>query len=234
MKNLKGAFLGNDRYCGKSIFEGLTESVKEEFLRRAIPNKYKKNQAVFLQGNIPFGVYYLKAGKIKIVINNDDGKETIVRIVNPGEVFGHRALLAHENYNATAVILEDAEVDFFDKEFIFEMVKLHPILALNFLSMLAQAIGTIENHTSILVHKNVRERLARLLISLSDTYGEKKDDRIFLNIKLTREDMASMIGTTHETLARLFTEFKNEGIIFQDGKDIYIINTKKLSEFAND
>jgi CRP-like cAMP-binding protein len=95
-------------------------------------------------------------------------------------------------------------------------------------------VGAVENHTSILVYKNVRERLAMLLISLSQTYGDKQERGIFLNIKLTREDMASMIGSTHESLARLFTEFKNEKIILQEGKDIYIISEKKLREVAND
>jgi CRP-like cAMP-binding protein len=234
MKAKPDSFLGNGSHSGKSLFEGMPDAVKNEFTTRAITNKYKKNQTIFLQGNIPFGVHCLKSGKIKIVINNNEGKESIVRLVNPGDIFGHRALLSNEKYNASAIVLEDAVVDFYEKDYILTMIKKHPTLALNLLSLLAQAVGLVENHTSTLVYKNVRERLAMLLISLSQTYGDQQEIGILLNIKLTREDMASMIGSTHESLARLFTEFKNEKIILQEGKDIYIINEKKLREVAND
>jgi CRP-like cAMP-binding protein len=79
----------------------------------------------------------------------------------------------------------------------------------------------------------VRERFAGLLMSFVESYGVHEPRGIRLDIKLTREEMAAMIGTTVETLVRLITEFKNEGIVVQEQKVIYIINQKKLIEFAN-
>lgn len=215
------------------IFEGLEDSVLKEVRERAIPNTYKKNQAVFIQGNYPYGVFCARSGKLKIVIVNKEGKESIVRLVSAGDVFGHRSLLSGQAYHASAITLEDSVICFFEKEFILRVIKEQPLLAFNFLTQLSEEVGLAETNNSTLVHRNARERLAGLLMTLKESYGVQELKGIRLDIKLTREDMAAMIGTTHETLVRLFTEFKNEEIIVQDGKVIFIINENKLSEFAN-
>ena len=201
--------------------------------KNSILNNYSKGQAIFLQGNQPFGMFCVHSGKIKILNVNNDGKESIVRLATGGDILGHRALFSNEAYNASAITLEDSIITFFSKEFIFNVIKEHPAIALNIISLLSHTMGTAEIYSTTLVHKNVRERLAGLLFSLIRSYGIKEADRIRLDIRLTREEMAAMIGTTHETLVRLFTEFRNEEIIEQEGKIIFIINEKKLIEFAH-
>lgn len=216
-----------------SIFKSLEKSELDEINRNGICNSYKKNQAIFLQGNIPFGIYYIHTGKIKNIIVNDEGKESILGIAGPGDLVGQRSLFSKENYNASAIAIEESVVCFFEKEFFFSTIKKFPIITLNLLSQISYDMGIMEMNNVNLVHKNARERLALLLIDLKDTYGVTEAERIRLDIKLTREEMAAMIGTTHETLVRLFTEFKNEQIIIQEGKVIYIINSAKLKTFSN-
>lgn len=82
------------------------------------------------------------------------------------------------------------------------------------------------------MNKNIRERLAELLLTLSESYGEVNEDRIKLEIRLTREEMASMIGTVNETVTRFITEFKSDGIIEEEDKVIYITNQEKLMKVA--
>lgn len=217
----------------KCIFQHLDTSILAEIEKNAIFNSYKKHQAIFLQGNPPNGIFCVHSGKIKILMVNNEGKESIIRIANPGTILGHRALFSNDVYHASAIALEDSVVCFFHKDYILNLLKEQPLLALELLAQLSESAGTSDVLSATLVHKNVRERLAGLLIKLKEEYGIKEGNNYRLNIKLTREEMAAMIGTTHETLVRLATEFKNEGIIAQEGKIIIIINEQKLIEFAN-
>ena len=94
-------------------------------------------------------------------------------------------------------------------------------------------MGNAENKLTSLHQKNVRERLAELLLSLKATHGVKEKDRWRLDLKLTREEMATMIGTANETLIRFMTEFKDAGIIEQEGKVIFIKDEDELLNWAN-
>jgi CRP-like cAMP-binding protein len=124
-------------------------------------------------------------------------------------------------------------VAFLPKDYVLNLMNKHPNISLLILKQLSKHIGVSDLLNACLVHKNVRERLATLLLELKKSYGIAEGEYTRLEIKLTREEMASMIGTTLETLVRLITEFKNEEIIGQDGKILIIINEKKLIEFAN-
>jgi CRP-like cAMP-binding protein len=217
----------------ESLFFGLAPDQLKEIDDRGIPNTYKKNQAIFLQGNSSHGVFCLHSGSVKIEINNGNGKESIVRLVAPGDFFGHRAIFGNKIYQASAITLENSHVIFFEQEFFFRVIKDNPPVAFNLLTELSQLAGLAEESVVSISHQSVRERLAGLLITLKESYGVQDAIGVRLDIKLTREDMASMIGTSIETIARLFTEFKEEKIVFQEAKVLFIVNEKKLIEFAN-
>jgi CRP-like cAMP-binding protein len=175
----------------------------------------------------------VSTGKIKVSKIGPDGKESIVRIASAGDVIGHRSLFTNELYNATASALEDSHICFIDKQYIFKLIEKTPSVAINLIQNLSHDLGSAENKIASLSQKNVRERLAELLLSLKETFGVKEANRIRLDIKLTREEMASLIGVANETLIRFLTELKEENIIDQDGKTLYILDEEKLLEFAN-
>ncbi len=217
----------------KGIFCELEKLALKDVSENKVMNTYKKGNTIFFQGNPPFGLYCVNSGKIKISKIGNDGKESIIRIAQPGDVLGHRSLFSHENYTATATTIEDAAICFIDKKFIYKAIQEQPSIALNLIQKLSQEMGAAEAKSASMFQKNVRERLAELFLTLSKTYGVQEKKGIRLDIKLTREEMASMIGTANETVIRFISEFKDEGIIDQDGKVIYILDEEKLLEFAN-
>jgi CRP-like cAMP-binding protein len=198
-----------------------------------VTNIYKKGQTLFVQGNHPYGLYCISHGNIKLTKVGPDGKESIVRIVSGGDILGHRSLFTEDNYSATATAMEDTEVCFIDKKFILQVIKNEPSVALSIINKLSRDMGIAEKKLTSLHQKNVRERLAELLVSLKATHGIKDGDRYKIELKLTREEMATMIGTANETLIRFMTEFKEAGIIEQDGKVIYIKDEEELLNWAN-
>lgn len=197
-------------------------------------NSYKKGQPIFFQGNPPFGLYCIAKGKIKVSKVGNDGKESIVRIAGPGDVLGHRSLFSKENYTTTATVIEDAAICFLDKNYIYSALKNDPTIALNLIEKLSKDMGAAEARNASMSQKSARERLAELFLTFMKNYGQAESDgRVRLDIKLNRDEIASIVGTAHETIIRLISEFKDEGILEQEGKIIYILDEDKLLEFAN-
>ena len=205
----------------------------DEISHHKITNVYKKGQTLFVQGNHPFGLYCVSSGNIKLTKAGNDGKETILRIVHSGDILGHRSLFTDDNYAATATAMEDTVVCFIDKKFITSMMKKNPSIALNIINKLSRDMGQAENKLTSLHQKNVRERLGELILTLKASHGVLENGRWKINLKLTREEMATMIGTANETLIRFMTEFKDAGIIEQDGKVLYIKDEEELLNWAN-
>lgn len=218
---------------GAAIFCHLEKIALAGVSERKVMNKYKKGQTIYFQGNPSFGLYCINSGKIKISNLGSDGKESILRIASGGDALGHQNLFSEENYNATATVLEDAVLCFIDKRFIYQAVKEEPTIALNIIQKLSREMGSSEVKAAAMTQKNVRERLAELLLMLQKSYGIKEKNRTRLNIFLSREEMASMVGTANETLIRFISEFKAEGLIEQEKKTIFIKDEKRLLEFAN-
>ena len=199
-----------------------------------VTNLYKKGQTLFFQGNPPYGLYCISDGTVKVSKIGNDGKESIVRMAKGGHLIGHRSLFTEDYYTATATALEDSTICFIDKKFIFKAVETKPAIAISIINKLSRDLGAAEKKVASLFQKNVRERLAELLLCLKESYGKKGEDGSWeIGIKLTREEMASMIGVANETLIRFMTEFKDEEIITQKGKTIYVINEDKLIDFAD-
>lgn len=218
---------------GKGIFCDLEHIPLDDVSKNKVMNTYKKGQVIFYQGNPSFGLYCINSGKIKITKTGNDGKESIVRLASGGDVLGHRSLFSNESYSATATALEDTAICFLDKKFIFKAIKEQPTIAMNIIQKLSREMGSAEAKSANMFQKNVRERLAELLLTLGQSYGIKEDGRTRIDIKLTREEIASMIGTASETVIRFMTEFKDEGLIEQEGKVIFISDEEGLVNLAN-
>lgn len=218
----------------KGIFCSLEQAALTEVGQHKVTNVYKKGQTLFVQGNHPFGLFCISSGNIKVTKVGADGKESIVRVASAGDVLGHRSLFTDQYYMATATALEETKVCFLDKKFILKVMQEQPSVSMQVIEKLSTDMGKAESKLSSLHQKNVRERLAELLLLLKESHGELEEDgRIKINLKLTREEMATMIGTANETLIRFITEFKDAGLIEQEGKIIFIKNEEELLDWAN-
>lgn len=218
----------------QGVFCSLNKDELQDVSDHKVTNVYKKGQTLFVQGNHPFGLYCVSSGNIKVTKVGADGKESIVRIVSAGDVLGHRSLFTDQYYTATATALEDTKVCFLDKKFIMKVIQEQPSVSMNIIEKLSSDMGAAENKLSSLHQKNVRERLAELLLLLKESHGiDEGNGKIRIDLKLTREEMATMIGTANETLIRFVSEFKEAGLIEQVGKTIYITNEEELIDWAN-
>ncbi len=225
-QQLKGAHFIIPQLNGPELIDGIN--------RFAIKNRYKKNQTLFVQGNPFYGIFLILSGKIKISQTSADGKETIIRIARPNEFLAHHHIFKHESHNSTATAIEDSLIYFLDKKSIAYLIDRFPQLTTHFYRHLLEEYREIEIKFVEKCQKNVRERLAHLLIDLAEKDGGVDENGNFkFNVFLSRENMASIIGTATETLSRFLSELKSEEIIIQKGKVLYIKDMPKLLRFAS-
>lgn len=191
-------------------------------------NTYKKGQTIFYEGNQPYGLYCIFSGRVKLFKSGVDGKQQIVRIAGPGDLLGYRALFATEPYTATAETLEDATICCIDRNAFFPLIGKNPELALSIIKKLAKELREAEHLATSIAQHSVRERMAELLLMLKETYGKQTKKGVVIDLRLSREELAEMIGITQETAIRLLSEFKKDGLIDVQDRDITILNPKAL------
>ncbi|MFM7428701.1 MAG: Crp/Fnr family transcriptional regulator [Flammeovirgaceae bacterium] len=194
---------------------------------------YTKGQNIFYEGTRPTGLFCMNGGKVKVVKNDVQGKEFILYIAKPGDFLGYRALLSEEFYGATATVLEDAKICFIPREDFFEVLQKNPVFMRKVVKEVCKEMGIMEERMAEIAHKSVRERLAGSLLMLKETYGMEGEKSELIDIALSREDLASIVGTASETIIRLLSEMKSENIIAFEGKKIRVLDAKKLARQAD-
>jgi len=160
-----------------------------------------------------------------------EGKEQIIRFITNGELIGYRSLLSDEAISASATALEDTFACYIPKSSFFKVIEENPKFSLNLLKLSCHELGEAGRMITSLAQKNVKERLAEILLILSSTFGE--DEEGYLDISLTREEIANMVGTATESVIRLISELKKEGYISSKGKRIAVSDRVALRQIAN-
>lgn len=205
--------------------ELLTNHMKEK--------QYKKGEIIFRESSFPSGIFFIVEGKAKKYKLDGNGKEHIVYVVNSGELLGYHAVLAEERYPDSAVALEESLISFIAKEDFLRALQHSAILNRRLLKTLSHEFAVLINNLTLFAQKPVRERLALQLVVLREKY--KKDFRAGMpvEINMSRDDLASLVGTARENIVRLLTEFKKDGILETHGRKIIILDVKQLIRIAD-
>lgn len=220
---------------GKSPFQDLQRPDLERLSDRKVHNLYRRSQSLYYEGNRPTGVFCVKEGRIKCYRLGPNGQRQIIRIAEPGDVLGFSSVVRSHSHVETAEALEDAVVCFIPKESFLAMIgERRELLNRLFLSLLRQN-DSLEHLIVSMATMSVRERTLRLLAHLARSYptDEKAADSIvWLDVPLTRQEMAEMIGTSVETFIRMLAELKDEGLVVSRGRSIGIPDPRKLEDLV--
>ena len=159
-------------------------------------------------------VYCIQSGHLKISWPDENfAKESIVKVVGPGDLTGYRCIFSESNYRATAIALEPITVCKIPKDFFLELMSSNPKFNFNILNKMGNEIKRAEEKLHSYCAKNVRERLAECLINLYNLSGEEIENQKIIKVKLSRDEIASLIGTAKETVVRTLASFKEEDLI---------------------
>ncbi len=216
----------------KSIFCHLTHDDLQLVNQNKWCQTIKKGQQIFSEGAYPHGIFCVNNGKIKIHQMGLEGREQIVRLAKEGDVVGYRALLSGDSYTSSATALDDCSICFIPKNVFMELVEKNKELSMQIIQLLSKNLRQAENTILHLAQKSVRERMAEALLFLKEMYGVENDGST-LTVSLSREELATLVGTATETAIRLLSEFKSNNMLEFVGKKIKIINHKELLKTAN-
>jgi len=215
-----------------SIFNDLNNEELNIFSLYKTCLNFKPQEQIFDVGGIPKGIYILNSGKIKISKFSNEGDEQIVRLENEGDIIGYRALLSGEEYSCSATAVSKSSLCFIPKAHFLDLFARNRKLTLKIMALLASDLKKAENKIVRLTHRTVRERMAEALLLLKETYGYEKDN-CTIKINFTRNEIATLAGTTRESATRILYEFSDTGILGIKGSKITIINLKELFRTAN-
>ena len=194
-------------------------------------NNYKKGNIVFHEGNKGNGVYCVHSGLLKLYKTGIDGKEQIIRFAKPGDLIGFRSILSNENACVTAKTLSPAHLCFIPAKLFVNLVQNNHDFSMHLIQLSCCELGEANKFILNMAQKNVRERLAEVLLFLKDTFG--LDNNNVLKIELTREEIANIVGTATESTIRLLSEFKKDKLIELKGRKIKLLEPKKLYRISN-
>ncbi len=215
-------FIKNDNEFSNLVFEEL-----EEFTRSKTTLSIKKGEDIVTEGHVMNGIYCLNSGKCKLSKLNTNGKSQIVKFLRKGNILGQRSMLSDEPSGLTITALEDMQVCFIPKTKIMDAIKTNPTFSLQLLKNISHQLNEANASISMMAQKSVKERLADVLIQLEGIFGIDGDG--FIDVKLTREEMANTIGTATESAIRLLSKFKVDGLLEIKGRRIRIIDKEGLA-----
>ncbi len=188
---------------------------------------YKKKETIYHEGDYPNNLYFINTGKIKTFKINDDGKEYITGLHKAGDFLGFMAMLEETDHNESASVLEEAEVNIIPREDFIQLIHSNKDVASQFIKMLANNILEKEKQLLDLAYNTVRKRVADALVRLMDKYRAESHDEDF-TMAVSRDDLASIVGTATESVIRSLADLKEDGYIEIKASKITIKKPKEL------
>jgi CRP-like cAMP-binding protein len=187
---------------------------------------FKKGEQLFIEGEEVKGMYFISKGLVKVHKRWSDEKELILRIATDGDIVGHRGLGADTVYPVSGTAMEPTDVCYIDLSFFNSTLRTNPDFQYNLLMFFAAELKESEKRMRNLAHMNVKGRIANALLYLQNKFGTDKDG--YINLSISRQDLASYTGTTYESLFRIMNELMEEKAIATDGKKTQILNPQQL------
>jgi len=207
---------------------------KEELVRMAnckTSRMVRKGETIFTEGENINGVFCVKDGVCKMTKLSSNGRDQIVHLVKKGELLGQRSMISDEPANLSAIALEDMQVCFIPKSEMLAFFNENNRFSMNVMKTICGDLREADNFMVDMAQKTVKERLAHTLLYLEDEFGINTDKT--LKLQLSREEIASMIGTATESCIRLLSDFNKSGLIELNGKKIIIKDRGKLARMSD-
>ena len=215
------------------IFCDLPTAALESFEAIKYATAYPKGAVLFVEGQAPRGIFVLCKGRVKLSICATDGKTLILKIAEPGEVLGLSATVSGKPYELTAETIDPCQVNFVKREDFLRFLREHSDACFKVAEQLSEKYNNACHEVrSLGLSHSAGEKLAKLLLEWSSRNGEAAKQEPRLKLALTHEEIAQMIGTSRETVTRLFADLKKRQIIQAKGSTLVVRNKVALKTMA--
>lgn len=213
------------------VFDGLLDEAKaarvlSELSESSRLRTYKKKQSIYQEGDLPLHVYFLKSGRVRTFMVYQDGREITTGMFTEGDFFGYESILAQVPYSDHAETLDLCDVHLIPRDDFNNLLFRNPAISRKFIRLLSGNIHEKQDQLLKLAYNSVRKRVADALVSLAEKIGDTQAETS--TFKVSRDDLASMVGTANETISRTLADFKDENLIEKEGSAIRILSLTRL------
>ncbi|WP_106498028.1 Crp/Fnr family transcriptional regulator [Lentibacillus sp. Marseille-P4043] len=213
------------------LFKDLTEYEMEPIVDLAKSRMYRHGTHIFMQGDPLTNVYFIRQGKVKIYKTDFHGKEQIVNVLQPDDMFPHQGFFRKDSYPAHAEVLEDAILIYIPIHSFEDFLITHPEICIKLFRVLGDKIVDLQNRLEEKILHNTYEQIIMLLLRLARHYGKEiKDNQTRINTHFTNRELANMIGSSRETVSRTLTQLKKQQLITTDKGGYFILQANKLED----
>ncbi|HEY6959263.1 MAG TPA: Crp/Fnr family transcriptional regulator [Candidatus Limnocylindria bacterium] len=195
------------------LFRGLPADEAKEARALAKRRRYAPGDALFHQGDAAEGFMVLLEGRVKVAQTTADGRETLVRFITPGELFGCVPLLGEDRYPGTAEAVEPVTVLAWDSAATARLLEQHPRFATSALRVVGGRLREFQDRLQEVSTERVERRLARALLRLAHQAGRRTEDGVLIDLPITRAELAEMIGTTLYSVSRILAAWQRRGVV---------------------
>lgn len=202
--------------------DALFESLKAKGKSRSLAGK----QIIYVENDEPSHLYFVKSGQVKTYKRAKDGRELSSTLYRDGDYFGYESLCTATAYADNAATLKDTELLLIPKTDFMDYLLNHQEIANAFIGMLSGSVQDKEEQMLRLAYFSVRKRVADALVQIAGKFGEKIED--CCTVKISRDDLAAVVGTASETVSRMLADFKDEKLIEKNGNAIRILSIERL------
>ncbi len=213
------------------IFSELGDTDIQELNSCLVREHYARKKEIFLEGDAPDWFYIVMSGKVKVTKISGDGREVIIEVISPCDFFGGFAVLKGFPFPANAVAMEDSEILKLSRQDLLKIIDRFPSVMYSITSSLGERTRGMHETLKNIALERVESRIAALLVKLADKAGDRVDaGETVINMRITKQDMAEMVGTTVETAIRVMSRFRKSGLIAEKNGRIVIKDIKALKE----
>jgi CRP/FNR family transcriptional regulator, cyclic AMP receptor protein len=210
------------------LLEGLPEESLTQIAAGARRRTYRRGEVLVHQGDPGDAVFILETGTVKVLVYSDLGDETVLAILGPGESFGELALFDGEPRSATVQAIESVEALTIRRDAFLQIVRSHPATVDRLLGALAAKIRYLSATVSDLAFLNLEGRLAKKLLELATERGREVDGALEIQLALTQEELAGMVGATRASVNKVLGWYEDRGMISRSGRRIVVKDPERL------
>ena len=212
------------------LFSALDDAEASSLRESMVLVKVSKGNTLFKEGDDGNRLYVVLEGKLKLGITSNDGRENLLSILGPGEMFGELSLFDPGPRTATATAVTDARLLSLAHDQVIGWVSEHPKVSLQLLGRLAQRLRRSNEVLADLVFSDVPGRVAKAIMDLSERFGVKKADGLYVNHDLTQEELAQLVGASRETVNKALADFAGRGWVRLEPRSVVVLDIDRLSK----
>ena len=212
------------------LFTALDEETAQSLRASMDPVRIAKGSILFSEGDVGEHLYVILEGKLKLGTSSGDGRENLLSILGPGEMFGELSLFDPGPRTSTATAVTDCRLLSLGHKQAIPWITAHPQVSLELLARMAQRLRRTNEAVGDLVFSDVPGRVAKALIDLGGRFGKTTDEGLLVNHDLTQEELAQLVGASRETVNKALADFAGRGWLRLDGRSVVINDVERLSK----